>query len=525
MKEESADCYDPILSGKWKSWCRLCAKADGQYIDVIVDQNLVFDSSKYIANAILEFLRIHIKEDDKLPQIICVECNEIVLSLIEFSERANRVQQMYDDIQNSINKTTINLPMLFESYGLNFYRDESLMPQSSIELAAEEIFVTDFKGTTISVQTKNEIEKGDQVEVISKEKRIEFDDPFDDEEKDLDHESFSTENSFDYEEKNIFSPENSYNVDSCMDISLSKLKHKAKNKSNAKTKARSPNNTEDLQKYSCNICAENFRRSSNYTVHMQKKHGEFNCRHCALTFNAVSDFKQHMKQQHGQIWNCPHCEQTFDKEDLSSHSNHLKVEHNINQIPKIRNRGWVCDVCGATFFQNKLREQHIRSQHPGHEPNVCKICGKFFKGRPCLKKHLEKHGEKFICAECGIQLSCRAALNSHKLVHSDLKRYKCDVCGRAFKRHKGLKYHLIAHTGLKPYKCDFCEKTFSNGPSCRKHKKSMHPNELAELEASGAVQFTKDIPKLAELRAVARTGTNIRPLQYKHNGYPPKQLK
>ncbi|XP_053960086.1 zinc finger protein weckle-like [Anastrepha ludens] len=97
--------------------------------------------------------------------------------------------------------------------------------------------------------------------------------------------------------------------------------------------------------------------------------------------------------------------------------------------------------------------------------------------------------------------------------------HKCDYCGRLFKRANTLKNHLIVHTDLRPYSCDFCDKRFSTGPSCRFHKRTMHPKELAELGASGAKAYTKNIPTLDVLKAVSRTGTNFKPLASKQNGF------
>ncbi|XP_067625528.1 zinc finger protein weckle-like [Eurosta solidaginis] len=527
MKEDIVVCCDQISDGKWKGWCRLCAKADAQYINVIVGQDQeefenVNDSKCYkdLARSILELLRIHIKEDDKLPQIICRECDELLLSLIKFSERAHKVQQMYDDLQNSINKSPTNLQMLLENYGLNSYKDEVPMPQSNMEVPVEEIFVTDFVEATNSMPTEYKLNKnGHQVET-PKNKDIDSDDPFNDDKKDIGCEFLYKSAT---SEEDVCSTDSE---DSCMDISLSKLRDKAKSKSIAKNKLKSLKKCEnESYKYTCSICSENFKRRSNYSLHMKRKHGLFNCRYCTDSFETELAMKQHMKA-HGNLFKCLHCEQTFERKSLRSR--HIKMEHSC--MEKVKNktlttnssRSFVCEVCGEEFPQKKLRKQHMLTKHPNYEPNVCNVCGRIFKHKSNMTKHMERHGDKFVCTECGKQLTCRAALNTHMLVHSDFAPHKCDVCGRAFKRHKALKYHLIAHTGLRPYPCDFCEKSFSTGSSCRLHKKTMHPNELAALEASGAVQYTKNVPKLADLRVVARTGTNFRALMSKQNGYAPR---
>ncbi|XP_067621091.1 zinc finger protein weckle-like [Eurosta solidaginis] len=481
MAEAYAACSRTILGGKWKNWCRLCAKANTQYINVIVGQNQeeyinenTFKSDRDLTHDILEFFRIHIKEDDKLPQIICKECHEVVLSLIKFNERAKKVQQMYDDLQNSIGNSTTNLQMLLEKYGINRDNENLLTQQNDVnELGVEEIFVPEA--------------------ALKDEKKNDFYDPIGDGDRDMGHDSYSSRS------------EDGFSTDSessSMDISLSKLKATEKKKNIGKDKQ---------YENSCQICTETFKRRSNYTLHMKKKHGVLFCLQCTNSYKTESEMKEHM-QVHKKLWACLHCDKKFERKGLRS--KHMKAEHYFKEKT---NQSFVCENCGEPLRTRKKLKKHMLT-HEGYVP-TCKECGKTFKSNDGLRRHVQIHGDKHICNVCGKELSSRVTYNRHMLVHSDALKHKCDVCGRGFKRARALKNHLLAHTGLRPYKCDFCEKTFSTGSSCRLHKKTMHPHELAELEASGVKQYTQNIPNLEQLKAVARTGTNFRPLMSKQNGF------
>ncbi|XP_067625196.1 zinc finger protein 721-like [Eurosta solidaginis] len=517
MSEGSAERIEHILGGKWKEWCRLCAKADAKYINVIVGQSQRFINDntlkcdKELANSILEFLRIHINEDDKLPQVICNECHDIVLSLIEFSERVNKVQRMYNDLRNSINKSTTNWQMLLENYGL--CRDELLMPQSGIELPVENIYVADLEVTTISTPTLS-ISNSDMITKI--EKRVEITQRDDSEMQSLHPISAKVKN---FHEASSAVTEDIFSSDidcSWRDENLSKPsvlkmpKNIVKNKENENF---------------CIICLKNFDRRSNLTVHMKKYHEVLLCRLCTNTFKSELELKQHMKEQHCKIWRCTQCEQTFERKGFLS--NHIKQAHNPEKKTRrssenlsiVKTTSFVCEVCDKDLRTRKKLKLHLRTH--AEYTFECKKCGKILKTLDIYRvfqRHLQIHGDNYICPHCGMQLSSKATYNSHMLVHSDTKKHICDVCGRAFKRGRGLKYHLISHTGLKPYSCDFCGNKFTNGSSCRLHKKTIHPKELAEQEASGAKTFTY-IPKLDTLKAVARTGTNFKPLMSKQNGY------
>ncbi|XP_017464494.1 PREDICTED: zinc finger protein weckle-like isoform X1 [Rhagoletis zephyria] len=499
---------------EWKSWCRLCAKADAQYINVLSRQypEFLHESTNYnpfdMVSVIGDFFRVHIKEDEKLSPMVCTDCCHVIASFVKFSENVGKVQQLYDDLLHSDDKTKVDILAVYEKYGLT--KELSAVQQATTP-TVEEVFIADSPNTSNTHASKYKVKKEKASDELSTEVFIkEFEkkdelDPFGE-----DSAPTGLKDCPSTPDDESSSGSEDYNMP--MDTSEDEEDSKNNAVNNEILQSDNPSEISKKRKYICKFCSQRFQRSGNYSVHMKKKHGIIVCPKCTNSFENELSLKRHMKD-HQELFPCPHCDRKFQIKEYVAQ--HIKFVHQDE-------RPFICETCGDGLRTKGQLKEHMLT-HTDYSPFECKECGKCFKQKQRLKRyfqrHMQIHGDKHICTECGKQLSTRATLNSHLLVHSDKMPHKCDYCGRLFKRAKTLKNHLIAHTGLRPYSCDFCEKTFSTGPSCRFHKKTMHPVELAALEASGVKAYTRNIPNLDVLKAVSRTADNLTPLASKQNGY------
>ena len=83
---------------------------------------------------------------------------------------------------------------------------------------------------------------------------------------------------------------------------------------------------------------------------------------------------------------------------------------------------------------------------------------------------------KIPCEICAEMVS-RAQMSSHRLLkHTDIKNmpFICPTCGKGWRSRSHLDKHMFTHTGAKPHACDQCGASFGEKSNLLAHKKGVH---------------------------------------------------
>ena len=180
------------------------------------------------------------------------------------------------------------------------------------------------------------------------------------------------------------------------------------------------------------------------------------CPECGLN---VYNLTNHIVGVHGnEKHTCHHCQLVFKTK--ARLDKHIKWVH--EKTP--------CDQCGE-LVGNLSR--HIISVHEDQK-HPCVHCGRIFKSKDQLQKHIAWSHDKVQCEQCG-ELVGKGKMQRHNSSkHTSIydKKFKCDVCGKSFDRNAKLKDHKNIHTGEKPYQCKFCNACFASIGTHAMHQRS-----------------------------------------------------
>ncbi|XP_014234611.1 zinc finger and BTB domain-containing protein 41-like [Trichogramma pretiosum] len=175
-------------------------------------------------------------------------------------------------------------------------------------------------------------------------------------------------------------------------------------------------------------------------------------------------------------------EEVNSKHRLKTHTESVR---NGNIIP-------ACDICGKVFKLRGHLNRHIDSVHR-KITHSCDICLKTFSNKSNLKIHSDSvHNEvRHACDICQKTFSDKGYLKTHiESVHYRV-RHACNICQKTFSDKSNLRKHIDSMHRKMRHACDKCRKTFSDRSSLKKHMDSMHNGITHECDKCRKIYSNK----------------------------------
>ena len=169
-----------------------------------------------------------------------------------------------------------------------------------------------------------------------------------------------------------------------------------------------------------------------------KRRRNYGCKLCDAVLSSAHLLTVHHREKHGILY-CETCDKAFNNPtSLVRH----KYQH--------RELRFQCN-CGAAFaFASQLQTHSV--VHRRHAAHHCVFpkCGRSFKNKGDLKRHSLEHTTKpHECPDCDYKNADRRNLESHRLIHLNIKNHVCAKCGESFKYNTQLRRHPPKCTGIR----------------------------------------------------------------------------
>ncbi|XP_032678009.1 zinc finger protein 135-like [Odontomachus brunneus] len=281
--------------------------------------------------------------------------------------------------------------------------------------------------------------------------------------------------------------------------------------------------------WSCSVCGKPFRHKLSFLKHRTLNECLI-CKICHMKFDLPEELYRHNETCRRPEY--PHSKCSFGADTLMSLSEHMKSVHNtIDDLPiscDIRFKNFsrrdilkrhketcyvdniqsvIYDKCDCILKDKYTLQVHLRIHTKGNTLMKCSACGRNFKNKVLLEKHISLNNclqcqicdqkfdvlEKFIrhytmclkpeytCRECSYKTRTKNCLIKHmKSVHNaiDVLPIFCDICFMSFERQDNLKRHkeTVHAQSIQSLKCDKCDRIFNKKRSLESHYRRKHPN-------------------------------------------------
>lgn len=191
--------------------------------------------------------------------------------------------------------------------------------------------------------------------------------------------------------------------------------------------------------FKCVICEQAFKTFVSLSKHMNKHSNNHVCEHCGMSFYNSLGLRTHKDINHKERFKkCKVCGENFLKNYTKF--KHMQEVHNLGS--KIRR---YCMLCDETFQYSYNLEEHKIQKHGEKRPvSNCSMCDKTFLTPNNLKIHIRSvhiRERNFVCDVCGASFFTKHDQMRHKRRHEDVKSFSCSHCDARFKTKDSWRRH------------------------------------------------------------------------------------
>ncbi|XP_026479320.1 zinc finger protein 501-like [Ctenocephalides felis] len=174
-------------------------------------------------------------------------------------------------------------------------------------------------------------------------------------------------------------------------------------------------------KHTCPICDRSFSRWDHLQSHSRTHSGErpYKCSFCDKAFAQYSTLQTHLTIHNGKSYTCDTCGKNFPR------PSHLK-QHLITHSEQ---KHLQCSYCDKKFHFKRSLVSHEKI-HQGIKPFKCQSCGSSFTLKQSLISHMVIHtGERpYLCNICGRSYTQSGRLKMHmKSAHESEEEIRTDT--------------------------------------------------------------------------------------------------
>ncbi|CAG7825247.1 unnamed protein product, partial [Allacma fusca] len=157
------------------------------------------------------------------------------------------------------------------------------------------------------------------------------------------------------------------------------------------------------------------------------------------------------------------------------------------------------NVIGRKDKETPSERRPKKEKKKSLDPVYCDQCGKAFKKRFDLVRHMVSHSDEkpFACDQCPYRCKRNKNLRIHMRLHNDERPFLCPTCGKTFRSSSALNHHEKSH-GTGTFACSFCNRMFKSQHDLNTHMMRIHSHEAADVggghSGTSSLQLPTDIP-------------------------------